>query len=787
MFPTHCQNSRPTPVGSASIAALGLLLLLGTSPVRAADRTWTGGGDGTSFGSASNWGGDAPPTGSDGANIGSGTPVVTANPQSLTTLNVTGGTLEISSGARAAVSGGFSLSGSGVVQGAGTLGLTAPGNQTGGAMNVTTLILQGTSYSISNGTLGSSTTSVAGNGTSSMIQTGGTVMGHLKAGTYTQSGGTLAAVTLDTNTYHLTTAATSVTAGKISAKILFDFSAPTGTITIGAQLHDAGALTKSGGSTVSLTSTLNDYTGATTVTDGILSVDGTIQSSITTVTGGTLKGSGTLGKTTILSLGTHAPGNSIGTETVVGDYANHGTLEIEVTPDAADKVVVQGGTVDIGDATLSVLELDPTGWPPSRSFTIIDNDGVDAVTGSFGAINSQFAFLVPTVSTTGGDGNDVVLTLLRNHVDFADLGTTSNQIATAKALEGLSDGNPLYEDILWADAGTASAVYDQLSGEGFATAKGMLIDNAADIEKQVLDRVQQAFGALGATQPNNFVGADGTPVSGDGDTGVWLSGYGARRMTGSDGNAAASSSAAGGIFAGADGQLGAWTVGAFGGYGRAGVVVDDRATSIASQDVSVGAYAATEGDLMNIAFGAAYSRHFLASRRTLTFPSAQTLTADYQAGTAQLFGEMSHRIDLGAVDIDPYAGFSYVGLASDPLQENGGAAALSSAADVTQALFTTLGVRSSASVVVGDDMLLKVRAGAAWQHAFANLPSANNSFAGGTPFTVTGSPIAADAALLDLALDLNVSPSLSVSAAYDTKIAARTRSQALRAALTGKF
>ncbi len=70
------------------------------------------------------------------------------------------------------------------------------------------------------------------------------------------------------------------------------------------------------------------------------------------------------------------------------------------------------GTVDLGGSTLEVATAMVP--PPGTNFVIISNDGSDAVTGTFNGLPSGATVTVGiqsyTISYTGGDGNDVVLT-----------------------------------------------------------------------------------------------------------------------------------------------------------------------------------------------------------------------------------------------------------------------------------------------------------------------------------------------------------------------------------------
>ncbi|AEV37819.1 protein containing Outer membrane autotransporter barrel domain [Pseudovibrio sp. FO-BEG1] len=85
---------------------------------------------------------------------------------------------------------------------------------------------------------------------------------------------------------------------------------------IDTALTGTGPLTKTGTGIVRLTGT-NTYTGGTTVSEGVLVVDGSI--SDVTINGGTLGGSGTINGSATVTSGTISVGNSPGTLTIGGD------------------------------------------------------------------------------------------------------------------------------------------------------------------------------------------------------------------------------------------------------------------------------------------------------------------------------------------------------------------------------------------------------------------------------------------------------------------------------------
>lgn len=120
--------------------------------------------------------------------------------------------------------------------------------------------------------------------------------------------------------------------------------------------------------------------------------------------------------------GTISPGQSPGVLTVVGDFsfANNSTFEVEIggaDPGESntnhDQLNVTGMVTIGSNVTLSTSLYN--GFMPvgGESLTIIENDGSDAVTGTFDGLSEDTALTiggVPFVITyAGGDGNDVQL------------------------------------------------------------------------------------------------------------------------------------------------------------------------------------------------------------------------------------------------------------------------------------------------------------------------------------------------------------------------------------------
>ncbi|WP_407866395.1 autotransporter outer membrane beta-barrel domain-containing protein [Phyllobacterium phragmitis] len=123
-----------------------------------------------------------------------------------------------------------------------------------------------------------------------------------------------------------------------------------------------------------------DYSGLTgvhKVNEGILEINTRLGGMID-VLGGQLQGTGTVGTTLNAAGGTIAPGNSIGTLTVDGDYIGQGgTLAIEAMlggdNSPTDLLVVTGSTS--GTTNVQVTNLDGSGAQTSNGIKIVDIGG----------------------------------------------------------------------------------------------------------------------------------------------------------------------------------------------------------------------------------------------------------------------------------------------------------------------------------------------------------------------------------------------------------------------------
>ncbi len=169
-----------------------------------------------------------------------------------------------------------------------------------------------------------------------------------------------------------------------------------------------------------ITATLSDNVPSHTVeigTNAIVTIDG-VRGDINLLSGGTLKGTGTIGTLAATSGSTVAPGHSPGCLST-GNLTLFGTYQAELggtTPCTGYDQLKVTGTVNVTNGTLQTTLYN--GFKPAagQTYVIISNDGSDAVTGAFTGLAEGATFNVSgnvfEVSYKGGDGNDIVLTVV---------------------------------------------------------------------------------------------------------------------------------------------------------------------------------------------------------------------------------------------------------------------------------------------------------------------------------------------------------------------------------------
>lgn len=502
---------------------------------------------------------------------------------------------------------------------------------------------------------------------------------------------------------------------------------------------------------------------STTISGGVLSVNGQLTSpTVTVATGGTLAGTGTIiGNVT--TNGTIAPGNSIGTLTVTGNYtqATGSTYTVELNTTTSDLINVNGAATIQNGTAVNVL-VAPGFYPLGKQYTIVSATG--GVTGQFSTLTDNAPFVDFALDQ---DANDIFLDVIRSGVPFQQIAQTRNEIAAAGGLQSLGFGNPIFDAALLLDASTARNAFNLLSGEIHPSINATLVDDSRFIRNAVIGRLRQelggplsmlapdiatmrfaaedddaammAYARKPAKKPDpigSALAAKNAATANERVFTVWGQLLGDWGHSASDGNAARLDRSTGGIISGIDATLAGqggdlWRFGLAGGYQQTSVRVDDRVSSGNIAAYNVAAYAGMQQGPLGLRVGSAYTWHDISASRTISFPGFSDRTqSNYGAQTAQVFGEAAYGLVYQQVALEPFADLAFVDLHAGSFTEAGGAAALTGSDSAFDTTYSTLGLRAAALLPWATGFDLTVKGSAGWQHAFGTIvPTSTLAFA----------------------------------------------------------
>ncbi len=531
--------------------------------------------------------------------------------------------------------------------------------------------------------------------------------------------------------------------------------------TYAGAISGAGSVTKAGTGTLTLTGS-HSFTGGLAIDGGSLVNNGNIASTVTVGTGGKLGGTGSVGALTVN--GRIAPGNSIGTLAVNGalTLASSSIFEVEVDQlGAADRIAATGAVTLAGGAVsvLAASETPTSRYGNSNSYTIVTGS---SVSGTFGAISSNLAFLTPSLSYSG---TAVTLNLMRNDADLSTAAVTANQASVADVIQAFGPASTIYLDILGLSAAGAAAAFDQLSGEIYASAPALLFREGAAVRRIVQEQAQA-----------------GAAASMDG-THFWIDYL--------DGSATQSSDDTARVDR--DGQ--GYMIGVDHGFGpiRLGVTYGRTEADFTSAMLVSGgktssdyftAYAAGRWGRFAANAGVSYAEHDLEVARTVSFGLTNEVVASRtQGSTTQVFGELSYALFNGGVRIEPFAGFAMQVSKFGGGTESGGTTALVADKTSLERPIVNIGVRGHAELTRN----IILRGSVSDQIVRQSSIERDLSFAsGGQGFTVSSTPIGSHGLTADVGVEARFG-SLAIGVSYVGERSSTYDSDAVRANVRLRF
>ncbi|MBB4124719.1 autotransporter domain-containing protein, partial [Martelella radicis] len=557
-------------------------------------------------------------------------------------------------------------------------------------------------------------------------------------------------------------------------------------------LSGDGSFGQLGAGTTTLTADSSKFAGATTVNNGGLAVAGKLGGMTTVSETGLLSGNGLLERVAVIKGGkiTAGTANSIDTLSMdtlsftpgSGLYANvvsKSTDEgVEARSDlleASGAVTVAGGQVTVDAQGASVVDgTTVTIVSSSDSVTRSDGDG-DGTAGFDTNVASTSAFVGAEIGYTA---NTVFLTLkdlTNNGTTLCIPGLTANQCNTAGGINSLGPNDPLVKIIKGLPKNQLGPSLDQLSGEGYSSIASAMVDDSRYVRDATNTRLRQTYRdpqKSTASLASNYAADDGsapTLLQEAPGTGAWMTAYGSWNDYKATGTTAGMKNNVGGVFIGADIPVfDTLRFGAVAGYGGSSYDISGRRTSATSNDWTVGLYGGGDLDNWGVNFGTAYTWHQISADRQVAIPGlSEQESADYNAGTYQVYGDVDYMFELASnFNAGPFADAAYVYQQTDGFTEQGGIAALSRAGSTMNTGFTTLGLRTSydlESEIFNGQLV----ASAGWRRGYGDLAGIGSlAFPSGTSFDVTGAPIAKDQAVLNVGLQTSINESLDIEVNY---------------------
>lgn len=520
--------------------------------------------------------------------------------------------------------------------------------------------------------------------------------------------------------------------------------------------------------------------------DGVLVINGQVIGDVV-ILNGTVGGTGRVVNLTNDG-GVLAPGNSIGTITVTGDYTHNedATLEIEINGAGASDLVNVSGEAIINGGTVQVLPEDTL--YTDRTYTFLTAAG--GVTGEFDSLVTENMLFYDTWLIY----NPTSVQLRVDH-SYAKVAQTFNQRAVGNYLNDHASyiiGSGLTS--LTTSQQVCDAL-DSLSGELYGSLSTVGIENTGNFLQTiatrlrarslgqrfvyVMPRIEEAREA--EEEEEATVVIRGQDVLGWTTRRLnrimpWGEGYGVSAQIGSDGNAGGLDYSTGGTAFGLEQNFNEnLLVGVMGGYSQTSVNFDRQDDWSTINAAQTGLYLQYDNGVVYTTGIAAYGYNDYETRRHI-LPESMVYESrkEYNGNEFSFYLETGRNFYPRFVYLQPFVALQYIQLHQNKIRERDAELTNLWIGGINADSFRgLLGLRAVRDFQLPGYRLLSLEGRVLWRHEFldeARLVDARLASYPGSSFTVQGVSVDRDVAILGGGLTFCLRTGAEIYANYDLLI-----------------
>ncbi|ATE73336.1 hypothetical protein CNO08_19415 [Lysobacter capsici] len=539
-----------------------------------------------------------------------------------------------------------------------------------------------------------------------------------------------------------------------------------------AQLDLAGtvgatALTKFGVGVLRISGDSAANTGAVSLNAGTLIVDGALGGDVRVASGAALSGVGRVGA--VNNAGTLAPGNSLGTLSITGDYLQQasGILQVDVDASGASDLLRVGGKATLQGGRVDVVKA-PGQYVGGTRYTLVDASG--GISGQFAQLTQNLPFLDLLLSY---DAQHVYLDVARNRTRYVDVCSDFNQCQSATLIDAISvrqqlgsDTQTVLNELSTLDVGGARSALLSLSGNIHASFANVLVDNAAERVQTLSRRLLERRGS----EDERHRGGAG-----------WVQAFGGSGQLDSEGAAHGADYKSRGIAIGVDAWLNErWLLGA---SVHAGNLDADFARGDRGEADTRGLslYGGYSGARFYVDGAVSYSHLDNEMARSIRVGSIQRRAgSEYDGESYGVSLEAGINVEIGASLLQPLLSVEVDRIKQDAFRETG-AADLDLLGDSLEVERTTAGLGARWSYrYEGDSWRLEPAVQARWLSSSSDRYAELDAALAGAPelsFRSRGLSVPADRSSLGLGLRARRGQNLELQFAYEFQHGDRFKSQ----------